>query len=157
MAAPLATEHDERLDDRAWTTTDADRPLRHVLEVRHASFEDPAFVELLRAHGIGLVVADAAGRWPVIEDVTADLVYVRLHGETELYASGYDDEALDRWATKVRAWASGGEPEGARTLAGPAQPAAERDVFVYFDNDLKVRAPYDSMALAARLGLAPGE
>jgi uncharacterized protein YecE (DUF72 family) len=156
-AAQLATEHDERLDDRAWTTTDADRPLRHVLEVRHASFEDPAFVELLRAHGIGLVVADAAGRWPVIEDVTADLVYVRLHGETELYASGYDDESLDRWATKVRAWASGGEPDGARTLAGPAQPARERDVFVYFDNDLKVRAPYDSMALAVRLGLTPGQ
>ncbi|GEL98830.1 DUF72 domain-containing protein [Cellulomonas terrae] len=154
-AARLAAEHDERLDDRAWTTTDADRPLRHVLEVRHASFEDPAFVELLRAHGIGLVVADAAGRWPVIEDVTADLVYVRLHGETELYASGYDDDALDRWATKVRAWASGGEPEGARTLAGPAGSAPERDVFVYFDNDLKVRAPYDSMALAARLGLTP--
>lgn len=156
-AARLAGEHDERLDDRAWTTTDADRPLRHVLEVRHASFEDPAFVDLLRAHRIGLVVADAAGRWPVIEDVTADLVYVRLHGETELYASGYDDDALDRWATKVRAWASGGEPEGARRLAGPAGPAPERDVFVYFDNDLKVRAPYDSMALAARLGLTPSE
>ncbi|WP_456789565.1 DUF72 domain-containing protein [Cellulomonas sp. P5_C5] len=156
-AARLATEHDERLDDRAWTTTDVDRPLRHVLEVRHASFEDPAFVELLRAHGIGLVVADAAGRWPVIEDVTSDLVYVRLHGETELYASGYDDDALDRWATKIRAWASGGEPEGARTLTGPAGPAPERDVFVYFDNDLKVRAPYDSMALAARLGLTPGQ
>jgi uncharacterized protein YecE (DUF72 family) len=156
-AAQLATEHDERLDDRAWTTTDADRPLRHVLEVRHASFEDPSFVELLRAHDIGLVVADAAGRWPVIEDVTADLVYVRLHGVTELYASGYDDESLDRWATKVRAWASGGEPDGTRTLAGPAQPARERDVFVYFDNDLKVRAPYDSMALAARLGLTPSQ
>ena len=154
-AAQLATEHDERLDDRAWTTTDADRPLRHVLEVRHASFEDPAFVELLRAHGIGLVVADAAGRWPVIEDVTADLVYVRLHGETELYASGYDDDALDRWAAKVRAWAAGRDAEGARRLAGPAEPLPERDVFVYFDNDIKVRAPYDSMALAARLGVTP--
>jgi uncharacterized protein YecE (DUF72 family) len=154
-AAQLATEHDERLDGRAWTTTDADRPLRHVLEVRHASFEDPRFVELLRAHGIGLVVADAAGRWPVIEDVTADLVYVRLHGETELYASGYDDESLDRWAGKVRAWAAGEEPPGARTLAGPAPATGERDVFVYFDNDTKVRAPFDSQALAARLGITP--
>ena len=53
----------------------------------------------------------------MIEDVTADLVYVRLHGETELYASGYDDDALDRWATKIRAWASGGEPDG-RAHAG---------------------------------------
>ena len=150
------TEHDERLDDRAWTTTDADRPLRHVLEVRHASFEDPAFVELLRAHGIGLVVADAAGRWPVIEDVTSDLVYVRLHGETELYASGYDDDALDRWATKIRSVGVRRRTGGrANAVGGPSQPVAERDVFVYFDNDLKVRAPYDSMALAARLGLTP--
>jgi len=154
-AAELATHHDERLDDRAWTTTDADRPLRHVLEVRHPTFEVPEFVELLRAHGIGVVVADAAGRWPVIEDVTADLVYVRLHGETELYASGYDDESLDRWAAKVRIWAAGGTPADARTLAAPADPAPERDVFVYFDNDIKVRAPYDSMALAARLGITP--
>ncbi|WP_421733092.1 DUF72 domain-containing protein [Cellulomonas sp.] len=154
-AAQLATEHDERLDGRAWTTTDADRPLRHVLEVRHATFETPAFVELLREHGIGLVVADAAGRWPVIEDVTADLVYVRLHGEKELYASGYDDDALDRWAAKIRVWAAGGEPAGARTLSGPAAPTDGRDVFVYFDNDLKVRAPFDSMALAARLGIGP--
>ncbi|WP_456844616.1 DUF72 domain-containing protein [Cellulomonas sp. P5_C6] len=154
-AAELTTEHDERLDDRALTSTDEDRPLRHVLEVRHASFEDRRFVELLREHGIGLVVADAAGRWPVIEDVTADLVYVRLHGETELYASGYDDESLDRWAAKVRAWAAGDEPAGARTLAGPGPAAAGRDVFVYFDNDTKVRAPYDSMALARRLGIAP--
>ncbi|MEZ0448244.1 DUF72 domain-containing protein [Cellulomonas sp. ICMP 17802] len=156
-AAQLSTEHDERLDGRAWTTTDADRPLRHVLEVRHASFEVPEFVELLRAHGIGLVIADAAGRWPVIEDVTADLVYIRLHGETELYASGYDDESLDRWAGKVRAWAAGGEPAGARTLSGPAAPSDGRDVFVYFDNDTKVRAPYDSLALAARLGLTPAQ
>ena len=155
-AAQLATEHDERLDDRAWTTTDADRPLRHVLEVRHASFEDPAFVELLREHRIGMVVADAAGRWPVIEDVTADLVYVRLHGETELYASGYDDDALDRWAARVRVWADGGEPADAKRLAAPVDPVDGRDVFVYFDNDIKVRAPYDAMALAARLGLAPG-
>lgn len=152
-AAALAEQHDERLDDRAWTTTDADRPLRHVLEVRHATFETPEFVDLLRAHDVGVVVADTAGRWPVIEDVTSDVVYVRLHGDTELYTSGYDDEALDRWAAKVRAWADGGEPDVARRLRGAAPPAAERDVFVYFDNDVKVRAPVDAMALTARLGL----
>ncbi|UJP38558.1 DUF72 domain-containing protein [Cellulomonas palmilytica] len=151
-AAALAAQHDERLDDRAWTTTDADRPVRHVLEVRHPSFEDPAFVALARAHGIGLVVADTAGRWPVIEDVTADLVYVRLHGDTELYTSGYDDAALDRWARRVRTWAAGGEPDDARRLGPPAPPAlGGRDVFVYFDNDTKVRAPVDAQGLIARL------
>ena len=154
-AAALAAEHDERLDDRAWTTTDADRPLRHVLEVRHATFETPSFVDLLREHGVGIVVADTDGRWPVIEDVTADFVYVRLHGDEELYASGYDDESLDRWAARVQVWADGGEPADAKRLAGPVDPVAGRDVFVYFDNDIKVRAPYDSMALAARLGIGP--
>ncbi len=157
-AAALAEQHDERLEGRAWTTTDADRPLRHVLEVRHASFEVPAFVALARAHGIGLVVADTAGRWPVIEDVTSDMVYVRLHGDTELYASGYDEPALDRWAQRVRAWAAGGEPDDARRLAPPAAPAPQgRDVFVYFDNDTKVRAPFDAQGLIARVAdLAPG-
>jgi len=155
-AAELAARHDERLDDRAWTTTDADRPLRHVLEVRHATFETPEFPALLREHGIGLVVADTAGRWPYLEDVTSDLVYVRLHGDSELYVSGYDDPALDRWAARVRAWAAGGEPEDARRLGPPAPPApGGRDVYVYFDNDAKVRAPVDAIALATRLGVGP--
>jgi uncharacterized protein YecE (DUF72 family) len=137
-AAALAEKHDERLDGRAWTTTDADRRLRHVLEVRHASFVTPAFVDLLRRHDIGLVVADTAGRWPFMEDVTSDLVYVRLHGAEELYVSGYDDPSLERWALKVAAWA-----------------AAGKDVFVYFDNDVKVHAPYDAQRLAAMLGVGP--
>lgn len=152
QAAELASRHDERLDGRAWTTTDADRPLRHVLEVRHASFATPELPALLREHGIGLVVADTAGRWPYLEDVTTDVVYVRLHGDAELYVSGYDDPALDRWADRVRAWAAGGEPPDAHRLGPPADPAPDgRDVFVYFDNDTKVRAPFDAMALADRL------
>jgi uncharacterized protein YecE (DUF72 family) len=155
-AAELAASHDERLDGRAWTTTDADRPLRHVLEVRHATFETPSFVHLMREHDVGIVVADTGGRWPVIEDITSDLVYLRLHGAEELYASGYDDESLDRWAARVRVWADGGEPSDAKRLAGLVDAVAGRDVFVYFDNDIKVRAPYDAMALAARLGIGPG-
>ena len=155
-AAALAARHDERLDGRALTETDADRPLRHVLEVRHATFETPEFPALLREHGIGLVVADTAGKWPYLEDVTSDVVYVRLHGDSELYVSGYDDPALDRWAARVSAWAGGGEPADAHRLGPPAEPAPQgRDVFVYFDNDVKVRAPFDAMSLAARLGVGP--
>ena len=126
-----------------------------MLEVRHATFENRAFVDLVREHRIGTVVSDADGRWPVIEDVTADLVYLRLHGDQELYASGYDDAALDRWAARVRVWAAGGEPADARRLGPAAEPLAGRDVFVYFDNDVKVRAPFDAMGLAARLGIGP--
>ncbi len=136
QAAALAAGHDERLTDRSWATTDADRPVRHALEVRHPSYQCAAFVELLREHDIALVVADTAGRWPYMEDVTSDFVYVRLHGDKELYVSGYTDQSLDAWAEKIRCW------------------KASRDVFVYFDNDVKVRAPYDAMSLAAKLGVA---
>ena len=133
-AAWPARRHDDRMTDRALLSTDADRPLQHALEVRHASFETPAFVELLREHGISLVVADTAGRWPRMFDVTADLVYVRLHGDAELYTSGYTESALDEWATRVRGWRADGH-----------------DVQVHFDNDVKVHAPFDALALADRL------
>ncbi len=128
------------------------RRLRHAVEVRHASFLDPAFVALLRRHRTGLVVADSAGRHPVLEDVTADFVYVRLHGDTELYTSGYVDAALDHWARRIRRWAAGGEPRDARRVV-PRSPvrASGRDVYCYFDNDAKVHAPFDAAALEARL------
>jgi uncharacterized protein YecE (DUF72 family) len=152
-AAELARRHDERVEGRAWTTTEVDRPLRHAVEVRHRTFEDARFVELLRDHGVALVVADTAGKWPLMEDLTADFVYVRLHGSEELYVSGYGPEALDAWAAKVAAWRDGGQSPGARTLAGPPPSLPGRDVFVYFDNDVKVRAPIDAIALADRMGV----
>jgi uncharacterized protein YecE (DUF72 family) len=151
-AARLATHHDQRLDGRALTTAEADRPLRHALEVRHTSFETVELVELLREHDVALVCADTAGRWPVLDDVTSDFVYVRLHGDRELYVSGYGDIALDRWAARVRTWQLGGTPTDGHTLGSQA-PVREREVFVYFDNDAKVHAPFDAIALAHRLGV----
>ncbi len=59
----------------------------------------------MREHDIGCVIADTAGRWPEADVVTTDVVYVRLHGDQELYASGYTDAALDRWAERCREWA----------------------------------------------------
>jgi uncharacterized protein YecE (DUF72 family) len=138
-AAELAARHDERMDGRAFTTTDEERPLRHAMEVRHPSYETAAFTDLLREHDVAVVTADTAGKWPMFLEPTTDhLAYVRLHGEEELYASGYDDAALDRWAALVAGWRDTG-----------------RDVVVYFDNDIKVRAPVDAQALAARLGVTP--
>jgi uncharacterized protein YecE (DUF72 family) len=153
-AARLARGHDQRLEGRALTETDADRPIRHALEVRHASYCTAELVELLRAHDIALVVADTAGLWPDLEDVTSDFVYVRLHGAEELYVSGYTDAALDEWAAKIRRWAAGESPTGEHTVAPPAPRLAKgRDVYVYFDNDAKVHAPFDALALAERLGV----
>lgn len=150
-AAALACRHDHRLEGRAWTETDARRPIRHVMEVRHDSFRSPDFIAQLRRHGVGLVVSDSVD-WPCLMDLTSDLVYLRLHGSEELYASGYDDDALDRWAARVAAWASGGEPDDAVRISDvPAPEATQRDVYVFFDNDRKVRAPFDAQGLESRL------
>jgi uncharacterized protein YecE (DUF72 family) len=152
-ASALARRHDARLDGRDWLESDVAAPVRHAFEIRHDSFRSPAFVELLRRHGAALVCADTVD-WPLLMDLTADFVYCRLHGSQELYVSGYDDDALDRWATRVHAWADGREPDDAVRAAGPSpRRPAGRDVYVYFDNDAKVRAPADAAALARRLGL----
>ena len=156
-ALALARRHDTRLDGRTHLAIDAPRPLRHAIEIRHASFATPTFITLLRRHRIALVVADTAGRWPLLEDLTADFVYLRLHGDEELYASGYGDAALDRWAHRIATWAGGGQVDDARRASGtPAPRRARRDVYCYFDNDVKVHAPYDAAHLAARLGLPGG-
>jgi uncharacterized protein YecE (DUF72 family) len=156
QAAALARRHDERLRGRSFTAPTATAPVRHAFEVRHTSFCTPEFVELLRRYGAALVVADTAGRWPLMEDVTADFVYVRLHGDVKLYESGYGRVALKRWAKRIRAWSGGGEAADARRVAGPALPRRKgRDVYVYFDNDAKVHAPYDALALRRLLGLEP--
>jgi uncharacterized protein YecE (DUF72 family) len=150
----LARNHDDKLKGRVLLDADADRPVRHAIEVRHASFETPDFVKLLRKHDVAMVVADTANRWPLIEDVTSDFVYVRLHGDEELYVSGYNEDALRAWEAKIRAWSAGHDAPSARCLAPPAKPRKTgRDVYVYFDNDVKVRAPYDAMNLEAMLGL----
>jgi uncharacterized protein YecE (DUF72 family) len=155
-ASKLARRHDARVKGRAEVKTDRVRAIRHAIEVRHSSFETAEFVNLLRAHDIGLVVADTAGKWPFLEDATSDFVYVRLHGDEEIYVSGYTDAALEAWARKIRVWARGGTPARTRRLTpSPPRAARGREIFVYFDNDVKVRAPFDAMTLAHRLGLRP--
>lgn len=155
-ASRLARKHDSRVKGRAAKDTDLTRPVRHALEVRHDSFQTGDFIKLLRSHDIALVVADTAGKWPLIEDVTSNFIYVRLHGDKELYVSGYTDSALKEWASKIRAWAKGRTPARTKTIGPPARVTkAGRDVFVYFDNDVKVRAPFDAMSLAHRLKIGP--
>jgi uncharacterized protein YecE (DUF72 family) len=148
QAAVLAKAHDNKLKVRAWLKTGSDWPIRHALEIRHDSFRDPDFIRLLRKHRVALVVADTV-EWPLLMDATADFVYVRLHGSEKLYVSGYGAKALNFWARRVRAWARGEEAPGSH--AGSKAPARKRDVYVYFDNDAKVRAPFDAKALIAKL------
>jgi uncharacterized protein YecE (DUF72 family) len=137
-AARLAEGHDDKVkQDRSLTVAESDAPLRHALEFRSATFATEEAYDLLRRHRVVCVLADTAGRWPKIEQVTADLMYVRLHGDKELYASGYTDRSLDDWAARCRAWNDDG-----------------LDVFVYFDNDMKGYAPHDALRLLDRLSAA---
>jgi uncharacterized protein YecE (DUF72 family) len=148
-ALKLARRHDHRVAGRTWLRIDKKRKLRHAMEIRHESFVSPDFVALLREYGVALVSADTV-EWPLLMDVTSDFIYCRLHGSEQLYWSGYDPPAITVWAKRVVAWARGGEaPDGQRASPRPAAKRRRRDVFVYFDNDAKVRAPFDAQALVA--------
>jgi uncharacterized protein YecE (DUF72 family) len=138
---------------RSKLAIDRNRRLRHAVEIRHESFLEPSFIALLRRYRIALVVADTAGKWPYREDVTADFVYLRLHGDKQLYASGYTPRALARWERRISAWHRGAEPPDAHRIAGPAPRVRRRDVYCYFDNDAKVHAPFDALSLRRRLEL----
>lgn len=151
-AAKLAREHDEKLKHGAWTKADKKRPIRYAVEVRHRSYFVPEFIALLRKYKVALVFADTAQRFPYAEDVTADLVYLRLHGDTELYASGYSDSALNWWAARIRAWRDGSQPADAKLSSQQPPPKRRhRDAYVYFDNDARGHAPVDAINLMKRL------
>jgi uncharacterized protein YecE (DUF72 family) len=137
-AAEIAAHHDQRVpDDRALTKAVHPRyRLRHAIEPRHESFRTPEFYRLLRRYKMALVISDNPGKWPIFTEITTDLMYVRLHGHDQLYVSGYSDQELDDWAAKIRSWTERG-----------------CHVYVYFDNDAKVHAPFDAMSLIERLGV----
>ncbi len=139
-AAELAREHDDKVSGaKLWSGEVVDRPLVHVLEPRHRGFAAPEALQQLEEAGVGLVVADSAQKFPRFEQAQGPVVYVRLHGDAELYVSGYGDEALDRWAERIRGWTADG-----------------REAYVYFDNDAKGHAPWDALRLIDRLGRPEG-
>jgi uncharacterized protein YecE (DUF72 family) len=156
-AAGIARGRDARLQGRESLVPDANRRLRHCVEVRHDSFVDAAFIRLLRKYRIAWVVADTPKPWPLFEDVTADFIYMRLHGATELYNSRYTTGELERWAGCIRAWATGGQPADARLITDEPPPRrAARDVYCYFDNTDKRHAPDNARELMTLLGVLPG-
>lgn len=130
-AEALAAHHDARLARGSLTSApDPGAVWRHAFEVRHASWFDPATYQLLRTFGAALAIADSAGRWPTEDVVTADFVYVRLHGSHELYSSRYGDDEIAAWGARVVSWLRRG-----------------LDVYVYFDNDARGHAPHDARRL----------
>lgn len=157
-AAKLARKHDQRLAHRNCVNIDKNRSLQHALEIRHESFLDNRFIELLRSHNVALVIAETAQRWPLVHDITADFVYMRLlHGDTTLYQSGYSSDALDRWAKKITAWSRGVEPRACTRISTTRPQKMARPVYCYFDNtDIKLRAPFDAQSLMKKRNMKPG-
>jgi uncharacterized protein YecE (DUF72 family) len=156
-AARLARRHDSRIAGRSWTRALGDRPIRHAIEVRNESYLVPGFTQLLRDHRVALVIADTAGTFPYTEEITTDLVYIRLHGARELYAGAYSERELGWWAARIRAWHAGGESREPRRITTLTPPGARgRDTFVYFDNDAEAHAPHDAIRLARSLRSGPG-
>jgi uncharacterized protein YecE (DUF72 family) len=152
VALELARQHDVARE--VLLEIDENRPLRHAVEIRNPSFESEEFVRLLRKYNIALVVADTAGKWPYKDDLTSDFVYVRLHGAEELYASGYSEEALQRWQRRIQLWGQGLQPEDAHCISSKApRKRTSRQVFCYFDNDVKVHAPFDAARLLKLLDM----
>jgi uncharacterized protein YecE (DUF72 family) len=133
-AERLARRHDRRTTGRAvlQAPDGRDRPIRHALEIRHPSWLSDTALGTVRALDVALVAADAAGRYPLSFERTADFAYVRLHGSTALYASHYSDAELEAWAERIAGWRRGGA-----------------DVYVYFDNDATAHAPRDALRLQA--------
>lgn len=149
--AAIARRHDRTIK-KAAIKADRKRSVRHAMEVRHTSFVTESFISQLRRHKVALVVADTAGKWPFLEDVTAGFMYLRLHGDKELYASGYTQAALNRWSKHIDAWRKGTEPRDARRCSDkPPRKRASRDIYCYFDNDTKVKAPFDARQLIKQL------
>ena len=135
-AAQLARRHDDKVKHGTMTAVESDRPLDHALEVRHRSFDQERFYGLVTDFDVACVVSDSP-TWPMLVRRTAEHTYVRLHGHSDLYASGYSSSSLDQWAQRCEQWAQDGP------------------VYVYFDNDARGRAPYDALGLAQRLAHGP--
>lgn len=151
QAAAYSRQRDEWMAARSWLDVEEDRPLCHAVEIRHKSFANSEYVSLLRKYGVALVVADSV-KWPVMMDITADFVYCRLHGSDKIYPDGYTDDAIDTWARRMIAWSRGEEvTDGTRIHPEPAPQQSARDVFVYFDDDNKERAPFDAQSLSKRI------
>jgi uncharacterized protein YecE (DUF72 family) len=127
------------------------RRLRHVIEVRHDSFRDPAFIALLREFNAAVVCAEHE-TYPGIPDVTADFVYLRLQKGKDTVKTGYPPKELDAWAERLKTFAKGGVPKDLAQVAPKAKPKAmPRDVFAYVIHEGKVRAPAAAMELIERV------
>jgi len=128
----------------------AGRPLRHAVEVRHASFRSPEFIALARRHGVAVVVAGDS-KYPQIADLTAPFVYARIMGTSAAEAAGYSDSSLGLWAARAGAWASGSAPGDLEHVEPQQEERQPRDVYLYVIGGHKVLNPAAARSLIERL------
>ncbi|WP_439671144.1 Sugar isomerase-related protein YecE, UPF0759/DUF72 family [Cupriavidus necator] len=128
--------------------------LRHVLEVRHDSFQSPDYLKLARKYKAATVFTDSP-KFPSMADLTADFVYARLMASSAKLKAGYAPRDLDAWAARVRTWAQGHQPDDLPTVEDRKTAARKREVFVFFINGAKERAPAAAQALLERLDWTP--
>jgi uncharacterized protein YecE (DUF72 family) len=154
----MGTKRFEPQDFEAFLALLPDRldglPLRHVVEPRHASFKDPAFVAMCRRRNVAICLADHE-TYPMIPDVTADFVYARLQTGSDEIETAYAPADLDAWAERFKAYAEGGRPADLPAVDEGEPPARPRDVYAFFIHEGKVRAPAAAMALLDRVGGRP--
>ena len=154
-AAEIAKNHSSRIEGRAFTESPGNFPVRHAFELRHPSFKNPNFIEMLKAHRIAVVFADSTKHSPYFEDLTSDFVYIRMHGENPTFKKGYSDSALKRMAKRVTTWIKGGQPKDADCASKGDPTPGPKDIFLYFNNDEKVNSPQDAQRMQKLLKLKP--
>ena len=152
-AIGISKKHSSKMDGRSELSLAGDRPIRHAFEFRHPSFQNPEFIELLRKYGVAIVFAHSGLKSPYMEDITADFIYARMHGQELQYKNGYPRDVLSWWADRVALWTKGKEPKDALCVSEEKPKAIKRDAFVYFDTEEKAYAPSDALKLAQRLGV----
>lgn len=150
-ASKIAKKHSSRIEGRSVTKAQGDYPFRHAFEFRHPSFMKPEFIDLLREHGVALVFAHSGLKSPYSEDLTADFVYARMHGQEDKYKKGYSESDLDWWARRVQRWTEGKQPEDAQCVSKAKHKPLKRDAFIYFDNEAKETAPHNALSLRKKL------
>jgi uncharacterized protein YecE (DUF72 family) len=153
-ASELASRHGAKVQGRAWTEAKGLHRVRHAFEFRHPSFQNPDFIAMMRENNIAIVFVDSGKKSPIIEDVTSDFIYVRLHGEDKRYAKGYTKDAISRWAKRIQSWSIGKQPQDAQCFLEKKPKLMKRDAFIYFGTEAKERSPFDALHLSQRLKLS---
>ncbi|MGE0527789.1 MAG: DUF72 domain-containing protein, partial [Bdellovibrionales bacterium] len=150
-ASRIAKKHSSFMKGRTYLKAHGEHPLRHAFEFRHPSFMKPEFIELMRKHGVALVFAHSGLKSPYAEDLTADFVYARMHGQEKKFKKGYPNSVLDWWAERALCWSTGNQPDDAQCVSPQEPVSVARDLYIYFDTEAKKYAPLDALNLSRRL------